>query len=283
MGQKTAHDVEPGKKKLDLSAAQVAGSSLATVAAALLASQMGVYGTILGAGVVSVVATAGGPVIQHFFRRTGDQLRETARPRARRVPVVVREETPEGTVLLRTVPSAGDPAGAPDEEFGSATVHGTRVRGWKRTAVASGAAFALAIGGLGTYEAVAGTSVSSDGRTLLTGGAGTARDHKPDPPAGEPGGTSREDEDGKTPGPGGSPRPSGSTDGDGGRSPGTDPGTTPSGSPSPPATPSTPQTSPTPSGPPASTQPGRSATPSAPAAPPSGDGGSGAGGRSATP
>ncbi|MFB7155167.1 hypothetical protein ACFCYA_37795, partial [Streptomyces virginiae] len=88
MGQRTTRDVEaePGDKKLDLSVAQVAGSSLATVAAALLASKMGVYGTILGAGVVSVVATAGGPVIQHLFRRTGDQLRESARPKARQAP-----------------------------------------------------------------------------------------------------------------------------------------------------------------------------------------------------
>ena len=120
MGQRTAHDGEPEKKKLDLSAAQVAGSSLATVAAALLASKMGVYGTILGAGVVSVVATAGGPVIQHFFRRTGDHLRETARPGARRAPL------------------PGD--AAPRGEFGGATVYGTRVRGGKRTAVAAATA-----------------------------------------------------------------------------------------------------------------------------------------------
>ncbi|MET9320512.1 hypothetical protein ABZX75_10040 [Streptomyces sp. NPDC003038] len=178
MGQKATRDVEPERKpekkpegKLDLSAAQVAGSSLATVAAALLASKLGVYGTILGAGVVSVVATAGGPVIQHFFRRTGDQLRGTAaRPKTGQVP-------------------APHAAGAPPAaEFGAATVHGTRVRGWKRTAVASGAAFALAIGGLGTYEAMAGTSVSADGRTLLTGGAATAPDHKPDPPKEDGGG-----------------------------------------------------------------------------------------------
>lgn len=165
MGQKTVLDVEPEReketKKLDLSAAQVAGSSLATVAAALLASQMGVYGTILGAGVVSVVATAGGPVIQHFFRRTGDQLRETARPKARQVPVEgPREEphevrAPDGTMMLRQVPPP-----EVSEEFGAATVHGKRFRGWKRTAVASGAAFAIALGGIGTYEAIADTSVS---------------------------------------------------------------------------------------------------------------------------
>ncbi|GAA3375828.1 hypothetical protein [Streptomyces racemochromogenes] len=232
---------ERGRRKLDLSATQVAGSSLATVAAALLASKMGVYGTILGAGVVSVVATAGGPVIQHLFRRTGDQLRESARPRTRQVP------PPEGE---------RDPGAPQPGEFGEATVHGTRVRGWKRTAVASGAAFALALGGLGTYEAFAGTAVSSDGRTLLSGGSRTAPDHEPAPPKRHPdrdgdGGTGREGRtgggedrsgtegtDGKTPRSGTSPSPSRSH---GGRTP--SPGPTPSGS----GTPTEPTPAPTPS------------------------------------
>ncbi|MGP3688948.1 hypothetical protein ACTVZO_30335 [Streptomyces sp. IBSNAI002] len=230
MGQKSAHDTEPEKKKLDLSAAQVAGSSLATVAAALLASKMGVYGTILGAGVVSVVATAGGPVIQHFFRRTGDQLRGTARPGARQVP------PPDDA--------------APSGEFGEATVHGTRVRGWKRTAVAAGAAFAIALGGLGSYEAIAGTSVSSDGGTILSGGTRKAPDHQPSAPTEKPGtgGT-----DGRTPGSGPTPDPSGSH---GGRGHSASPDPDPSGpgnpgdptpSPSPPKPAPTPTPTPTPS------------------------------------
>ncbi|MFD8336278.1 hypothetical protein ACFV42_26950 [Streptomyces solisilvae] len=73
--------------RMDLSVAHVAGSALAAVAAAVLASRLGVYGTILGAGVVSVVATAGGTVFQHFFRRTGEQIKEVrdqTRPTGRR-------------------------------------------------------------------------------------------------------------------------------------------------------------------------------------------------------
>ncbi|MFE3766023.1 hypothetical protein ACFXPI_30160 [Streptomyces sp. NPDC059104] len=257
MGQKAAGETEPegsGGRKLDLSVTQIAGSSLATVAAALLASKLGVYGTILGAGVVSVVATAGGPVIQHVFRRTGDQLRVSARAGADRVRPAAAEGAP-------------GPSGF-TEEFGEATVHGTRVRGWKRTAVASGAAFALAIGGLGTYEALAGTSISSDGGTLLSGGSRKAPDHRPAPPedgrdgggAGERGG-----KDGKTPGTGPSPDPSASR-GSGGH--GT--GGTPSGSPTPPA--------PDPSASPAAT-PSKSATPPGPTPGTGGTGtGSGTGG-----
>ncbi|MGW6868773.1 hypothetical protein [Streptomyces sp. NPDC054901] len=262
MGQKAAAETGPERadegKKLDLSVAQIAGTSLATVGAALLASQLGVYGTIVGAGVVSVVATAGGPVIQHVFRRTGDQLREGARLRVRQVPP--RQGPDTGT----TVPPA---AAGPSGEFGDATVHGTRVRGWKRTAAASAAAFAVAIGGLGTYEAVAGTSVSRGGDTLWSAGTRKAPDHRPAPPgtgpgAGEKGGergghgddgkSGKGADDGKgtgdgpTPGPGSSPSPS-LPDGDGSGSPA--PGTSPSGTPSPPASPSPPVT---PSGKPSS-------------------------------
>ncbi|MGW1194875.1 hypothetical protein ACWD4B_03280 [Streptomyces sp. NPDC002536] len=69
----------------------MAGSALAAVVAAMLAGKLGVYGTVIGAGVVSVVATTGGTVFQHVFRRTGEQVREAttqaAKPKLRQVPV----------------------------------------------------------------------------------------------------------------------------------------------------------------------------------------------------
>ncbi|MCX5404103.1 hypothetical protein OHA37_09420 [Streptomyces sp. NBC_00335] len=284
MGQKTVLGVEPEqekeKKKLDLSVAQVAGSSLATVAAAVLASGMGLYGTIIGAGIVSVVATAGGPVIQHFFRRTGDQLRETARPKARQVPVdgpgsAPAGRAPDGTMMLGTVPAGGPPT---DEEFSEGTVHGTRMRGWKRTAVASGAAFAIALGGLGTYEAVAGTAVSAGGGTIFTGGVGKARDYKPDTSKEQQGtgtGTGTGEKGGKTPDTGSSPTPSHSN---GGQSPKPkpDPDTSPSADPSSSPSPTPPKPDPSPS-----TTPSKSPTPSSGRATPGGAGTSGTGAASA--
>ncbi|MFF1558742.1 hypothetical protein [Streptomyces sp. NPDC058279] len=220
-------DTAPEKKKLDLSVAQIAGSSLATVAAALLASKLGVYGTILGAGVVSVVATAGGPVIQHVFRRTGDRLRTGDLPR------------------LGARAGCG-PSGPPVEgEYGEATVHGTRVRGRKRTAVASAAAFVIAIGGLGAYEAAAGTSISDGGGTLLSGGTRKAADHRrPDPPRGEERNGAGGDGDGgnggaATPGPGRSA-------GDGSPAPDPTPSRSPDRTPTPPPGPVAPTPKPTP-------------------------------------
>lgn len=137
---------EEQEQRLDLSLPQVAGSA---IAAAVLASRLGVYGTIIGAGVVSVVATCGGPVFQHFFRRTGEQLREVAvqaRPNGRQVPVPRGAATPPRledvrTRLMKHVPRRGDaeatrmvrhvtPKGTHGEaEFSRATTHGTRARG----------------------------------------------------------------------------------------------------------------------------------------------------------
>ncbi|MGG2459183.1 hypothetical protein ACO0M4_05035 [Streptomyces sp. RGM 3693] len=96
MDEKTEADTKPKKKRIDLSLAQVSGSALAAAVAAYLAGQLGVYGTIIGAGVVSVVATTGGSIFQHLFRRTGEQIKEaavTTRPKPRRVPTTQSQAT----------------------------------------------------------------------------------------------------------------------------------------------------------------------------------------------
>ncbi|WP_261993909.1 hypothetical protein [Streptomyces sp. t39] len=145
--------------RIELSVPQVAGSVLAAVTAAILASQLGVYGTIVGAGVVSVVATCGGPLLQHVFSRTGEQLREaTAHARA---GVPVAPPSP---------PAPGEPPGpdrrAPREgEFGAPRTYGTRRRGWKRPVAAAAVVFGVAMGGITVYEVAAGEE--------LGGGAGT--------------------------------------------------------------------------------------------------------------
>ncbi|MFD8916713.1 hypothetical protein ACFV0Y_02725 [Streptomyces sp. NPDC059569] len=173
------------RERLELSVPQVAGSALAAVAAAVLASRLGVYGTIVGAGVVSVIATCGGPVFQHLFRRTGEQIREVtvqAKPGPRQVPL--RDDGP------------GHPP-PPGGEFGAATTHGTRVRGWKRPLRAAVVVFVVAMVGITGFELAAGRDLSGSGGTtvgyVVRGGGGDATPSKdpansPDP-AGDPGGT----------------------------------------------------------------------------------------------
>lgn len=64
------------RQKLELSFSGVAAGALATITATVVASFFGAYGTIIGAAASSVVSTAGAAIYQHFFRRTGDKLKE---------------------------------------------------------------------------------------------------------------------------------------------------------------------------------------------------------------
>ncbi|WP_234900193.1 hypothetical protein [Streptomyces filamentosus] len=217
---------EEGKRKIDLSVPQVAGSALAAVIAAKLASTLGVYGTILGAGVISVIATCGGPLFQQLFKHTGRQMRDVtaaAKPRARQVPAPAPADDGR-TLMLGTV----SPAPAPfpyDEEFGSATTHGTRLRGWKRPVLAAALVFGVTMGGITTYELVSGEDFSgTQGTTtfgsVVRGGGGQReapeqRERTPDQEQGE------EDADRQAPAPTGT---AGQGDGRGaGRGTATDP------------------------------------------------------------
>ncbi|MEU0135773.1 hypothetical protein ABZ172_17355 [Streptomyces sp. NPDC006296] len=306
MVQKPQSDAEHKERRIDLSLPQVAGSAVAAVAAAVMASQLGVYGTIVGAGVMSVVATCGGSVFQHFFRRTGEQIREVTvqvkHPAGRQVTVRTRETRPAppmpqddatrllGTVGPRTgtdrdrtaalgaaalgaagrdaagradrttVPGAAGPdtgtdadrtrllrqlrpggaapgaarAGGPgpggphaDGSYSEARTHGTRVRGWKRSALAATGVFVLSMAGITVYEAVAGHDLGGEGRTTIgsvvggggNGGGTTAPSDgngRQDAPAQEKSGGDGSVPDGggtTAPGTGGSARPEPSGDG----------------------------------------------------------------------
>ncbi|MEU6665238.1 hypothetical protein [Streptomyces sp. NPDC046727] len=237
---------DTGRKRIDLSVPQVAGSALAAVVAAKLASYFGVYGTILGAGVVSVVATCGGTLFQHFFKRTGEQLREkgavTARPK----------EPPRDQVP----PAPGD--------FTEGTVYRARVRSRRGPLVAAALVFGVTMAGITTYELVSGSSFSGGTGTTVSdavggrGPSGGKSDDTPAPshtPPPEPtpstgGGTTP----GTPPAPGGSPSAKPSEDRSEGR------GEEPSGDPAAPTpTPSAPSASaatPTPPEPSASSRSG---------------------------
>lgn len=148
-GEQPGADGEPRKRRLDLSVPQVAGSAVAAVVAAKLASYFGVYGTILGAGLVSVVATCGGTVFQHFFKRTGEQIRDAKvqpKPRPRPLP-------------------------GPSGEFTEGTVYRARVTSWKRPLVATALVFGVTMAGITSYEMVSGRSFSGAGTSTTVGDA----------------------------------------------------------------------------------------------------------------
>jgi hypothetical protein len=76
----------PERRVLDLSVVQVAASTLAAVVGALMASLLGVHGTIVGAAVVSTSATTGAALFQHLFHRTGEGIGRFRRSIRRRTP-----------------------------------------------------------------------------------------------------------------------------------------------------------------------------------------------------
>ncbi|QIQ02242.1 hypothetical protein [Streptomyces liangshanensis] len=187
------NDAKPSRKRLDLSVPQVAGSAVAAITAAVLASQLGVYGTVIGAGVVSVVATCGASVFQHVFRRTGEQIRVVtvqAKPKGRQVPAAPTPPRPS--------PAAAGEVPPRDGEFGEATVHGTRVRGWKRPVRAAVVVFLVAMIGITGFELISGRDLSGGKGTTVGTVVGGGHDRRapshtpgdtPDPGQ-DPGGTS---------------------------------------------------------------------------------------------
>ncbi|MFD3918684.1 hypothetical protein [Streptomyces sp. NPDC058595] len=226
MDQRRNPDIRAGDgvatQRLELSLPQVAGSALAAIAAAVFASKLGVYGTIIGAGVVSVIATCGGTVFQHLFRRTGDQIREVSvqvKPRARQVYDAEPAPAPP------PAPAATSPQeAAAGDEFGGATTYGTRVRGWKRPAAAAAVVFAVAMLAITGYELAAGQDLSGGKGTTFSSvvrGGDTGGGSAPDGPAGPrdggpaPSGDGTETDRDKGTGTGGTPTPPPSAPGTG--------------------------------------------------------------------
>ncbi|MFI6938311.1 hypothetical protein ACIBI4_03475 [Streptomyces sp. NPDC050418] len=67
----------------EMTVAQVSGSALGVVSGALLASALGLFGTVAGAVIFSLTATVGGSAFQLGLHRTGRRCRALHRPAGR--------------------------------------------------------------------------------------------------------------------------------------------------------------------------------------------------------
>lgn len=76
---------------------QVLAGALAAVTAALLGSTMGVAGTVVGAGLASVVSTVGGAIYLRSIQRTRQSVQVVRAKVVGRSTVLVTEEKPEDT------------------------------------------------------------------------------------------------------------------------------------------------------------------------------------------
>lgn len=176
--------------------AQVAAAALAAVAAAFLGSRLGVYGTVLGAGLISAVTTVGSEVFVRSVDRTKAAARSRAVPPARRrgrgTTGSEGRADPDATVPTMTLPTdasvasgwrgvvSGGGRGPRSGRSGAAW--------WKRRApvlvATSAVAFVIGILAVTGYEEATGRALSGDDGTSV---GGLFRDPGPDRDPGSPG------------------------------------------------------------------------------------------------
>ncbi len=175
--------------------AQVAAAALAAVAAAFLGSRLGVYGTVLGAGLISAVTTVGSEV----FVRSVDRTKAAARSRAVSPARRGHGTTASGgrTDPDATVPTMTLPTGSPAAPGGRGAVPGggrsprsgrSDAAWWKRRGpvlvATSAVAFVIGILAVTGYEGATGRALSGDDGTSV---GGLFRNPGPDPDPGSPG------------------------------------------------------------------------------------------------
>ncbi|QKW21922.1 hypothetical protein HUT16_25225 [Kitasatospora sp. NA04385] len=155
------------RRRLDLTATQVAASAMAAVAGAVLASELGVYGTILGAAVVSVGATIGSALFQHLFKRTGEQLRNAV------------ERGTESTPAAH--PKPAPPDGISPDWNAPRVLRAKRRWTWKSYAAVSALVFVVAMVPIVAVELAAGKPLHA----ITTGEDGGGTSFNPSRPSGD--------------------------------------------------------------------------------------------------
>ncbi len=151
------------RRKLELSPAQIIGGALAAASAAVASSWLGLAGTVIGAVIVSLVASIGGALYTHSLRRSTTVIRQT-------LPVVPMRSLRSGRADLSGA-TAVLPAVSPrpqPEPLPAASKLPARVGiAWRAVAVSAVASLVLAAVALTGFELVVGKSASS-----LAGGGG---------------------------------------------------------------------------------------------------------------
>lgn len=99
------------KPRMELSASHVLGGALAAASAAVAASLLGVYGTVIGAAVVSVVASIGSAVYTHSFQRGRQVIGKVRENRTGQMTRVVDGDPPPDDTPTETTDTT-EPSGA---------------------------------------------------------------------------------------------------------------------------------------------------------------------------
>jgi hypothetical protein len=162
-----------GDGNLEVTGVQVAASTLASVSAAGVASLFGVHGTVIGAGVASVVATVGAAVYQRGLDRTSARLQEAP------VAALVRPVVTRTSARLRGERFPEDPGFESWKEASLASSAASPPSGWRsapagrRWGVATGVGLVLVatLVVLSMFEVAAQRPLSGDDRGATSIGA----------------------------------------------------------------------------------------------------------------
>ncbi|WP_433408387.1 hypothetical protein ACQPZU_19395 [Saccharomonospora azurea] len=194
-------------EKSGLSPVQVAAAALAAVTAAFLCSTLGVYGTVVGAGLLSVVTTVGSELFMRSLERTKNAARVVAGRRKREaahqdldrtvyLPAVTQQRWDEHAAAMERTRVLASPGPVENSR--------ARRQWWRRRGpvLAATSALAFVIGMLVVtgYEGVTGKALSGDGSTTVSSivrGDGQVGGDRTPPEVNDPDGE-REDTDGST-------------------------------------------------------------------------------------
>ncbi len=167
---------EKDERTLGLSTAQVAGSALAAVSGAILASTAGVTGTVIGAAIASVVATVGAAIYTWSLRRTTVAVKKTAAqvrqaalvsgPLPRTVVQGPLRTLKERAAAKSSEQDPGQESEDPESEEDSDEDSWRRAIPWGKVLLASLAITVVALAGITVVEAITGKPISS-----VTGGS----------------------------------------------------------------------------------------------------------------
>ncbi|GLY35540.1 hypothetical protein Amsp01_015640 [Amycolatopsis sp. NBRC 101858] len=186
---------EETEEKSGLRIAQVMAAALAAVTAALLGSTLGVAGTVVGAGVASVITTVGGEIYLRSLQRT-----RAAAAKARQLATSgIRRRGTGSEVALAEQPTVRLPRpeegleGPPEEEPSR-----LRKLRWPLIIGTSVAAFAVAILAIVGFESATGTQIgggTGSGIGKIFGGGG----HPDTTPSTTPSTSTNDTQDSPTP------------------------------------------------------------------------------------
>lgn len=161
-----------------INALQIAAATGAATTAAVVADALGIYGTVVGVAVISVITSVGTVVYLKSMRHTKDKFDKVVKNRD---TIVLRSKTGSVTAAVADPPTTDNPAAPtepvtkatgtakvptvviPDDEPDTTTARGMAFlkRNWRSIAVSSLVVFALTVGLLTSIALLSGKPATS--------------------------------------------------------------------------------------------------------------------------